>query len=96
MNDEEFDEYVQRFRRLFYVPDGTRLISAMGNHDIGFHYRTHPFFVNRFNKAFNSSGVDLVSLRGNHFVIINSVAMERDGCEICERAERRLKRLACE
>lgn len=30
--------------------------------------------------------VNLVSLRGNHFILINSMAMEGDGCSLCSRA----------
>lgn len=36
---EEFVEYVARFHRLFAVPDDSHVLIAVGNHDIGFHYR---------------------------------------------------------
>lgn len=35
----EFDYYVKRFYSLFSVPNGTKVYVAVGNHDIGFHYR---------------------------------------------------------
>lgn len=36
---EEFEGYVKRFYRLFRVPEGIKMYVAVGNHDIGFHYR---------------------------------------------------------
>lgn len=36
----EFEDYVQRFHSLFYVPNDTYLYVVAGNHDIGFHYGT--------------------------------------------------------
>lgn len=35
----EFEYYVKRFNSLFAVPEGTQMYVAVGNHDIGFHYR---------------------------------------------------------
>jgi len=35
---EEFSYYVNRFHRLFAVPEGTQMHVVAGNHDIGFHY----------------------------------------------------------
>lgn len=37
--EKEFDEYVERFYKLFRVPEGTAMYTVVGNHDIGFHYR---------------------------------------------------------
>lgn len=34
----EFENYIQRFNSLFYVPKDTRLYVVAGNHDMGFHY----------------------------------------------------------
>lgn len=39
VNDQQFQAYAERFQRLFYVPKGTQLFGALGNHDIGFHYK---------------------------------------------------------
>jgi ethanolamine phosphate phosphodiesterase len=100
VNHREFEDYMQRFRRIFAVPVDTKLFTMAGNHDIGFHYATHPYLVNRFDEAFNSSSATLLTIRDNiHFVMINSVTMEGDGCNICENAEYELhaisKRLKC-
>lgn len=35
----EFVEYVARFHELFAVPEDADVLVAVGNHDIGFHYR---------------------------------------------------------
>lgn len=43
----------------------------------------------------NTPSVQLVSVRGNHFVIINSMAMEGDGCFLCKEAEGLLKNISC-
>lgn len=96
VNDEGFKEYVSRFNSMFYVPSDTRLYAIHGNHDINFHYAMHPHLINRFNRAFNSSGVRLIretktTLKGVrrviNFVTINSMALEGDGCNLCNEAE---------
>ncbi|XP_055637439.1 metallophosphoesterase 1 homolog [Toxorhynchites rutilus septentrionalis] len=91
VNQKDFDLYVERFRKLFHTPEGTQLHSIVGNHDIGFHYATHPYLVHRFGKKFNNTGVSLDSIRGVNFVSINSIAMEGDGCQLCETAEKELR-----
>ena len=35
----DFEIFVQRFRRQFRTPVDVPLISAVGNHDVGFHYK---------------------------------------------------------
>lgn len=37
--EKEFNDNVERFYKLFKVPDGTAMYAVVGNHDIGFHYR---------------------------------------------------------
>ena len=45
----------------------------------------------RFDSAHNTSGVSLVSVSERlHLVLVNSVAMERDGCRLCAAAEKQL------
>ncbi|XP_055858369.1 metallophosphoesterase 1 homolog isoform X2 [Episyrphus balteatus] len=99
VNDEYFNQYVQRFRRLFYAPAETQVISVVGNHDVGFHYRMDPYFLNRFEKEFNYTGIHLHTIKNVHFVFINSMAMENDRCELCARAQKDLnqigKKLMC-
>ncbi|XP_055596047.1 metallophosphoesterase 1 homolog [Uranotaenia lowii] len=94
VNQKEFDVYVDRFRKLFHTPKETQIYSIVGNHDIGFHYATHPYLTQRFGKAFNNTGVSLVSMRGVNFVTINSIAMEGDGCQLCETAEKELRAIS--
>ncbi|CAD7079158.1 unnamed protein product [Hermetia illucens] len=88
-----FREYVLRFQKLFHTPAGVRTISAVGNHDIGFHYRLHPLLSERFDEAFNHSAVNLHTIRNVHFVTINSMAMENDGCYFCEGAKYKLRKI---
>jgi len=91
----EFEYYVNRFRDLFDVDEKRTEIKAVaGNHDIGFHYALTPNKDRRFNDAFETSGVEMFSLRGVDFVAVNSVAMEGDGCDICSRAEKELSEVA--
>lgn len=91
VNDRQFDEYVGRFKSIFEVPATTKLYAIHGNHDINFHYQMHPYLINRFNRAFNSSGVRLIREKKKtksgesrivNFVSINSMAMEGDGCTL--------------
>ena len=103
VNQQGFDEYVERFKSIFEVPVGTRLYAIHGNHDVSFHYQMHPFLINRFNRAFNTSGVNLIREKKKtkagkdrivNFVSVNSMAMERDGCNLCNEAEFNVKSVA--
>ncbi|PAA68219.1 hypothetical protein BOX15_Mlig000731g1 [Macrostomum lignano] len=85
-DDFEFRHHLARFRRMFRVPDGTRLLVVAGNHDIGFHYDVTQHKVDRFEAAFHLPAVQLVSIGGVNFVLANSVAFEGDGCFLCRRA----------
>ncbi|KAG5889919.1 hypothetical protein JTB14_010070 [Gonioctena quinquepunctata] len=78
---------------LFSVPESTKMYVAVGNHDIGFHYGVSPYVNQRFVSAFNSPGVQLVTVRGNHFVLVNSMALEGDGCFLCKPAEQQLAKI---
>ncbi|KAI8118027.1 putative metallophosphoesterase 1 [Lucilia cuprina] len=94
VDHEDFEEYVRRFRSHFHAPPSIPVISAVGNHDVGFHYKMHPYFIDRFERNFNNTGVQMYSIRDNHFVFINSMAMENDGCEFCENAKKELINVA--
>ncbi|KAL1491182.1 hypothetical protein ABEB36_011820 [Hypothenemus hampei] len=98
-SDKEFDYYVDRFNSLFGVPDDVYLYMVVGNHDIGFHYAVQKHRKQRFDTAFNTSGVQLLTLKGSHFVLVNSIALEGDGCSFCYSAEVQLaeisKKLLC-
>ncbi|GLV41541.1 Post-GPI attachment to proteins 5 [Carabus blaptoides fortunei] len=98
-SDTEFQTYVDRFHQLFAVPEATKLYVVVGNHDIGFHYGISPYLNQRFVSAFDAPAVKLVSVRGNHFVLVNSMALEGDGCFLCKPAKQELvhieNRLKC-
>ncbi|EDW75842.1 uncharacterized protein Dwil_GK15156 [Drosophila willistoni] len=94
VSDKQFQEYVWRFLKLFHLPPGIPLISVAGNHDVGFHYKMHPFFMNRFESYLNYSLVHLYTIKQIHFVLINSMAMESDGCMFCAEAESALKNIS--
>lgn len=53
-----------------------------------------PQLHSRFEKQLDAPPVKLVSLRGNHFVLINSMAMEGDGCVLCSRAVEEIDKIA--
>lgn len=57
-------------------------------------YSIIPQLEKRFNNAFNSSSVELISKRNVHFVSINSMAMEMDGCFLCYTAKLKLKQIS--
>ncbi|TMW40900.1 hypothetical protein DOY81_014021 [Sarcophaga bullata] len=93
VDNPQFKEFVRRFHSHFHAPN-VPVISAVGNHDVGFHYKMHTFFMQRFENIFNNTGAELYTLRGNHFVFINSMAMESDGCEFCENTKTALQNIA--
>ena len=76
------------------MPEGTDIYVVVGNHDIGFHYGISPYLSERFISAFKSPSVQLISIRGNHFILINSMAMEGDGCFLCRPAQIQLNQIA--
>lgn len=39
VNDKHFEAYLLRFHDIFRTPDSVQVFSAVGNHDVGFHYR---------------------------------------------------------
>lgn len=79
---------VERFQKMFRHPSHVQLKVVAGNHDIGFHYRMTRYKVKRFERAFNCEM--LFSWKGVNFVMVNSVALEGDGCTICSKAEEEL------
>ncbi|KAK9878675.1 hypothetical protein WA026_023123 [Henosepilachna vigintioctopunctata] len=96
---QDFDKYVSRFKQLFAVPKNTKLYTVVGNHDIGFHNEIKSSRNQMFITAFNSTPVQFFTLRGNYFVLINSMALEGDGCTLCKSVEIQLseieKKLKC-
>uniref|UniRef100_A0AC34QRK5 Calcineurin-like phosphoesterase domain-containing protein n=1 Tax=Panagrolaimus sp. JU765 TaxID=591449 RepID=A0AC34QRK5_9BILA len=93
-NEAEFNGYADRFDELFAVPESTKRFVVVGNHDVGFHYALMPQSLERFSARFGvKKSVDYVNIGGNHFVLINSMAMEGDGCRLCHTAEMEVKQL---
>ncbi|KAJ8735597.1 hypothetical protein PYW07_007217 [Mythimna separata] len=93
-NDQQFVEYVDRFHQLFPVPSDTPMHVVAGNHDIGFHNYISRRSAVRFSKLLNSSSVQFISLKENHFVLINSMAMEGDSCNLCTKARNDIVKIA--
>ena len=50
--------------------------------------------VHRFEKVFNFTSGKLITRKGTNFVLVNSVAMEGDGCTLCRTAEAKLVALS--
>lgn len=59
-------------------------------------FRISPYLHERFSSAFDAQSVQLVSVKGNHFVLVNSMAMEGDGCFLCRPAELQLQIISSE
>lgn len=95
-SNEEFRYHVKRFRKMFEVPSGTEVYVVDGNHDIGFHYMISDFNRKRFSKAFSTSPVQMVHVEGATFVLLNSMAMEGDGCKLCSEAVNALEDISWE
>uniref|UniRef100_A0A2K5VX42 Metallophosphoesterase 1 n=1 Tax=Macaca fascicularis TaxID=9541 RepID=A0A2K5VX42_MACFA len=85
---EAWADDVERFQKMFRHPSHVQLKVVAGNHDIGFHYEMNTYKVERFEKVFSSER--LFSWKGINFVMVNSVAMNGDGCGICSEAEAEL------
>uniref|UniRef100_A0A452IZP9 Metallophosphoesterase 1 n=1 Tax=Gopherus agassizii TaxID=38772 RepID=A0A452IZP9_9SAUR len=85
---------VRRFQKMFRHPVRTELMVVVGNHDIGFHYEMTTYKLKRFAQVFNFTSGKLITRKGVNFVMVNSVALEGDGCTICSRAEAKLMKLS--
>jgi len=93
-SDSEFQHHVSRFHRMFHTPSTTQLYAVVGNHDIGFHYMVSDHQRQRFTNAFSSPSVRLIRVKGNMFVLVNSMAFEGDGCNMCLDADARLQQIS--
>ncbi|XP_043665973.1 metallophosphoesterase 1 [Vespula pensylvanica] len=93
-NDKEFDNYISRFHSLFSVSNDIRLFTMAGNHDIGFHYAITPYSNQRFVNKMKAPSVQRISTNGNHFILINSMALEGDGCFLCKSTEIAINKVA--
>ncbi|GFS58075.1 metallophosphoesterase 1 [Nephila pilipes] len=93
-NEIEFNNYVKRFHSVFSVPENTKLYVVIGNHDIGFHYGISPRLKERFERSFNTSSVEMVTINNNIFILVNSMALHGDNCFLCKPAEDKLKEVS--
>ncbi|XP_023682114.1 metallophosphoesterase 1 [Paramormyrops kingsleyae] len=91
---QDWKHDVQRFLRMFRHPGDTELIVLVGNHDVGFHYEMNRYKLDRFERLFNYTSAKILSRKGVNFVLVNSVAMQGDGCSICQAVEDQLLRLS--
>ncbi|KAM4704992.1 metallophosphoesterase 1 [Rhinophrynus dorsalis] len=89
-SSKAWNEDVSRFQNMFRHPPHTELIVVVGNHDIGFHYAMTVDKLKRFEKVFNVTSGKVVSRKGVNFVLVNSVALEGDGCDICSAEEKQI------
>lgn len=90
----EFQEFFDRFNYIFKHPPATKLYAVAGNHDLGFHYRMTYEKVERFRRVFGAPSVKVEVIKGNIFVMLNSMALEDDGCSLCESAQKELERIS--
>lgn len=95
-SDEEWDNYIQRFHKMFRHSKDTEFYVVVGNHDIGFHPEasSDKHLFKRFSSVFDSPSVKLLSLRGNLFVLVNSIALQGDECSMCSEAMTQLMAVA--
>ncbi|XP_007427911.1 metallophosphoesterase 1 isoform X1 [Python bivittatus] len=93
-SSQAWSDDVRRYRKIFWHPDQVEVIGIVGNHDIGFHYEMTSLKLERFSKVFNFSSEKLITRKGINFLIVNSVALEGDGCIICRTAEAKLIELS--
>ncbi|XP_011379595.1 metallophosphoesterase 1 isoform X1 [Pteropus vampyrus] len=91
-SSQAWAEDVERFHKMFRHPRHVQLKVVAGNHDIGFHYQMSTYRIKRFEEVFNRER--LFSWKGINFVMVNSVALEGDGCNICSEAEAELIKIS--
>lgn len=91
----EFQRYFDRFQSLFHVDRDEKVVAVPGNHDIGFHYEIRPGLLNDFATKFRfNDSVQHLRLKSFDFILLNSMAMENDGCQLCEKAKKSLMLMA--
>ncbi|CAG9537226.1 unnamed protein product [Cercopithifilaria johnstoni] len=93
-SQKELVNYVNRFNELFYVPRDVERQCVLGNHDIGFHDQINPERLQFLSESFSRSFADHIVINGNHFIMLNSMTVERDGCSLCIAAERQIEELS--
>lgn len=92
--NEQFNNYIARMSHLFQVDKSKRIYAVPGNHDLGFHYRMRYDLYKKFNSVYNTSAVQFKHIKGNYFILINSMALHGDNCYFCREAESEIHKLA--
>ncbi|CAK8696186.1 unnamed protein product [Clavelina lepadiformis] len=90
-SSEQWNRYVHRAGEVFFTPKKIRLHMVMGNHDVGFHYDITQSKLNRFLISFQSKNVQVLNIQDNVFVLVNSMGLEEDDCNMCADVESRLQ-----
>ncbi|XP_031563616.1 metallophosphoesterase 1-like [Actinia tenebrosa] len=95
-SDEEFEYHVSRFHKMFRHPQDMQFHVVVGNHDIGFHdvASVKKAHFERFSKAFNVPPAELLQIKGNVFVVVNSIGLEGDNCYMCSNVVSQMKQIA--
>uniref|UniRef100_A0A915PSI0 Calcineurin-like phosphoesterase domain-containing protein n=1 Tax=Setaria digitata TaxID=48799 RepID=A0A915PSI0_9BILA len=91
---QDLVNYINRFNELFYVPEDVQRHCILGNHDIGFHDEINPARLQFLSQHFSRSFADHIVVGGNHFVLLNSMTVERDGCPFCTATEYQIEDLS--
>lgn len=78
-------EDVERFQKMSRHPRHVQLKAVAGDHDVGCHAQMSTYRIKRFEDVFNPAR--LFSWKGINSVMVDSVALEGDGCSICSEAE---------
>lgn len=53
-----------------------------------------PHFLSRFERTFTESANTLITIKETHFVLLNSVTLERDECSLCAEAEANIRNIS--
>ena len=54
----------------------------------------HPILLDRMEDVYSNTMNSLVSIKNVNFVLINSMGMEGDNCDLCQKTEREVQKLA--
>ena len=107
IDEEEMSDYRRRFDAIFHPDSLCPVISVVGNHDVGFHYKHRPEKQKLWDKIFLGSKLeptssvrlvrfDLGSDQSQlSFVLLNSMAFEGDHehCDLCQSARKGVEKL---
>lgn len=72
VDQDQFAAYLLRFQQLFHTPSHIKVYSAVGNHDIGFHYRCDhhchiKYFFAIIKFSYQMSSFQIASVRRGAF-----------------------------